>query len=99
MVPFCYDFNKNDIISQKRLLLKYVGIVIGLVLGLYGMWRIDFVLYEGMNYFGKYVFFALFNLFVLWLFYFFYKRFDGWLKISMPVLLGVVILLVSLKLV
>jgi len=77
--------------------LKYIGLIIGLVLGAVGMYRIDSVLYEGLNYFGKYVFFAMFNLFVLSLFFYFYKRFEGKLKIFMPILLGVVILLIGVK--
>jgi len=77
--------------------LQYIGLIVGVVLGLIGLYKIDYVLYEGMNYFGKYVFFAVFNLFVLWLFWFFYKRFDGKLKIFMPILLGVVILLIGVK--
>ena len=77
--------------------MKYIGLIMGLILGAVGMYRIDYVLYEGLNYFGKYVFFAMFNLFVLWLFWFFYKRFEGVLKIAMPLLLGVVLLLVGYK--
>jgi hypothetical protein len=79
--------------------LNYIGLIVGIILGAIGMYRVDYVLYEGLNYFGKYVFFASFNLFVLWLFWFFYKRFDGALKIAMPILFGLVLLLVGYKLV
>ncbi|WP_456489049.1 hypothetical protein [Caminibacter pacificus] len=77
--------------------MRYIGLIVGLVLGAVGMYKIDYVLYEGLNYFGKYVFFAMFNLFVLWLFWFFYKRFKGALQIAMPILFGLVLMLIGLK--
>ena len=77
--------------------MERLGLILGLIIGLYGLYKIDYILYEGLNYFGKYVFFTLFNLFVLYLFWFFYRRFSGYLKIIMPLLWGVVILLVGVK--
>jgi len=79
--------------------LRFIGILLGIVLGLYGLFRIDYVLYEGLNYFGKYVFFTLFNLFVLYVFWFFYKRFSGWVQPAIITLYGLVIFLISYKLV
>jgi len=77
--------------------MERLGLILGLIIGLYGLYKIDYILYKGLNYFGKYVFFTLFNLFVLYLFWFFYKRFSGYLKIIMPLLWGVVILLGGFK--
>jgi len=77
--------------------MERLGLILGLIIGLYGLYKIDYILYEGLNYFGKYVFFTLFNLFVLYLFWFFYKRFNGYLKIIMPLLWGAVILLGGFK--
>lgn len=77
--------------------MKYIGLIIGLILGLYGLFRIDSVLYEGLNYFGKYVFFALFNIFVLYFYWLFFKKFGGWLQIAMPILLGIILLLFGVK--
>jgi len=77
--------------------MERLGLILGLIIGLYGLYKIDYILYGGLNYFGKYVFFTLFNLFVLYIFWFFYKRFSGYLKIIMPLLWGVVILLVGVK--
>ncbi|MEO1924115.1 MAG: hypothetical protein ABGX25_06365 [Nautiliaceae bacterium] len=77
--------------------MNRLGLIIGLLAGLYGLYKIDYILYEGLNYFGKYVFFTFFNLFVIYLFWFFYKRFNGILQIIMPLLWGVVILLVGFK--
>jgi hypothetical protein len=79
------------------LVKNYIGLVIGLILGLYGLFRIDYILYEGLNYFGKYVFFFLFNAFVIYCFWFFYKKFEGWLKIAMPILFGIILLLIGVK--
>ncbi|GAB6045337.1 hypothetical protein JCM11957_09350 [Caminibacter profundus] len=79
--------------------MQYFGLIIGLILGIYGLVRIDYVLYMGLNYFGKYVFFGLFNIFTLYFFWFFYKKFSGWLQIVMPAIYGFIILLVSFKLV
>ena len=77
---------------------SHIGLVIGLIMGLYGLYRIDNILIKGLNYFGKYVFFGLFNIFCLYLFWFFYKRFEGYMKILMPLLFGIVLLLLGVKL-
>jgi len=79
-------------------LKSHIGLVIGLIMGLYGLYRIDNILIKGLNYFGKYVFFGLFNIFCLYLFWFFYKRFEGYMKILMPLLFGIVLLLLGVKL-
>ena len=79
--------------------MRIVGVIIGLLLGLYGLYRIDYVLFEGLNYFGKYVFFALFNIFVLYIFWFFYKKFSGYIQPAVIILYGLILLLISYKLV
>jgi hypothetical protein len=76
----------------------YIGLILGFFIGLYGLVKIDYVLYEGLNYFGKYVFFVLFNIFCLYLFWFFYKRFNGYLRILMPIMYGLVLMLLGVKL-
>jgi len=78
--------------------LQYIGLIIGIILGVIGLYKIDIVLIAGLNYFGKYVFFGLFHLFIIYMFYLSFKRFSGYMKILMPVFLGVIILLASFKL-
>ena len=78
--------------------MKYVGLIIGIILGAIGLYKIDIVLIAGLNYFGKYVFFGLFHLFIIYVFYLSFKRFEGVMKIVMPILIGFIIFLVSFKL-
>jgi len=78
--------------------LNYIGLIIGVILGLIGLYKIDIVLIAGLNYFGKYVFFTLFHLFIIYMYYLLFKKFSGYMKIVMPVLLGLIILLLSFKL-
>ncbi len=68
-----------------------IGLIIGLILGLYGLYRIDYILYLGLNYFGKYFFFALFNIFALYLFWFLYKKPKGKWKNIAPLIYGAVL--------
>ncbi len=85
-------------LSKGKNLKSYIGLVTGFIIGLYGLYRIDSILVKGLNYFGKYVFFGLFNVFCIYLFWFFYKRFDGYLKILMPLFFGFILLLLGVKL-
>jgi len=78
--------------------LSYIGLVIGIILGVIGLYKIDIVLIAGLNYFGKYVFFGLFHIFIIYMFYLSFKKFSGYMKILMPILFGFIILLVSFKL-
>ena len=48
--------------------------ILGIVLGLIGLYKLDLVLIAGLNYFGKYVFFGLFHLFVVYFYYLSYKK-------------------------
>ena len=54
--------------------MKKIFLIVGIVLGLLGLFRIDYTLYLGLNYFGKYVFFAFFNGFIIYLFWILYKK-------------------------
>jgi len=60
---------------------------LSLVLGLWGLKEIDFTLYEGLNYFGKYVFFAIFNIAIFYSFYYLYKQ-KPIIKIVGSIILG-----------
>ncbi|ACM92260.1 putative NADH dehydrogenase 5 [Nautilia profundicola AmH] len=77
--------------------MEKVGLIIGLFLTIFGMYKIDIVLIPTLDYFGKYVFFGAINIFVFWVEWFFYKRFDGLLRILMPFMFGLVILLIGVK--
>jgi hypothetical protein len=76
-----------------------IGLIVGIVLSLVGLYKIDSFLYPTLDYFGKYVFFTLMNIFSIWLVYLFFKSFNGFLKILMPTLMGGVVLLVGVKIV
>jgi len=54
--------------------MKKVIFIIGIILGLIGLYKIDTVLIAGLNYFGKYVFFGLFHLFIIYFYYLSYKK-------------------------
>ncbi len=73
--------------------MKYIGLIIGIVLGFIGIYKIDVVLIKGLNYFGKYVFFVIFHLFILYIYYFIYKKSEGRLKIILPIIFGMILLL------
>ena len=77
---------------------KYLGLIIGIVLGLIGLYKIDIILIAGLNYFGKYVFFGLFQLFIIYLYYLSFKKFKGKWKIIMPAILGVILLILGIVL-
>jgi hypothetical protein len=77
--------------------MEKTGLIAGLVLTIIGMVKIDMFLVPTLNYFGKYVFFAAFNIFVFWVEWVFYKKFKGYLKILMPLIWGAVILLLGVK--
>ncbi|WP_457560999.1 hypothetical protein [Caminibacter sp.] len=74
-----------------------IGLIIGLVIGLYGLFRIDYELYLGLNYFGKYVFFALFNIFIIYFYWFLYKKSKGAWKNIFPLIYGIFLLIVGLS--
>lgn len=77
--------------------MERIGLIIGLVLTIIGIVKIDMFLIPTLNYFGKYVFFAAFNIFVFWVEWVFYKKFGGLMKIIMPAVFGLIILLIGVK--
>ncbi len=79
--------------QKKAFYLKYLGLIIGIVLGIIGLYKIDLVLIAGLNYFGKYVFFGLFHIFIFYFYYLSFVKFKGKLKIIMPIILGLILLL------
>ena len=68
-----------------------ISLIVGLILGMIGLYKIDMVLIEGLNYFGKYVFFILFQLFILYLYYLSFIKTKGVIKIISPVILGLIL--------
>ncbi|MEO1958940.1 MAG: hypothetical protein ABGX23_05250 [Nautiliaceae bacterium] len=75
--------------------MQRIGLLVGLLLVIIGLYRIDLLLYKTLDYFGKYVFFGLFNIMSLFLVFYFYKKFDGILKITMPLLFGLIVALIG----
>ncbi|NPA11107.1 MAG: hypothetical protein GXO62_02580 [Epsilonproteobacteria bacterium] len=74
-----------------------IGLIIGLMLGIYGLFKIDYILYLGLNYFGKYVFFGLFNIAVVYIFLVLYENLKGALRIVAPVVFGIILLYIGVK--
>ena len=66
-----------------------LGLIVGEVLVLVGLFYIDKFLIPTLDYFGKYVFFVLFNIMTIYLVYTF-RRYK-----FMPIVIGVIILLVG----
>ena len=79
--------------------MEKTGLIIGLILTIIGMYNIDKFLIPTLDYFGKYVFFATFNFFVFWILWIFYRKFNGFLKTIMPLMFGIIILLIGVKIV
>jgi len=77
--------------------MNKTGLIVGLVLTILGIYKIDMILIPTLNYFGKYIFFIAFNIFVFWVLWIFYKKFNGNLKILMPLIWGAVIQLLGVK--
>jgi len=76
--------------------MKYIGLIVGIVLGIIGLYKIDIILIAGLNYFGKYVFFGLFHLFLVYVYYISFVKFKGKLKIIMPVVLGLILFVLGI---
>jgi hypothetical protein len=79
------------------------GLIIGLILAIIGLYYIDenILLSFELNqskWFGRYVFFVAFNILVLWVLWVFYQKFKGVLKITMPLLFGIIVLFIGIKL-
>jgi hypothetical protein len=83
--------------------MNKLGLIIGLILSIIGMYFIDrnILLSFELNHskwFGRYVYFIAFNVLVLWVLWIFCKKFRGILKILMPLLFGIIILFIGVKL-
>jgi hypothetical protein len=77
--------------------MEKVGLIVGFILTIIGMIKIDIFLIPTLDYFGKYVFFGVINIFVFWMLIVFYKKFRGVLQIVMPIVFGVIIMLIGVK--
>jgi len=75
------------------------GFIIGFLLTAFGLYKIDMFLLPTLDYFGKYVFFVAINIFALWVLVMFYKKFENYLKTAMPILYGLLIMLIGVKIV
>jgi hypothetical protein len=83
--------------------MNKLGLIIGVVLSIIGLYFIDkniLISFElnHSKWFGRYVFFAAFNVLILWTVWIFYRKFSGILKITMPLLFGIIILFIGVKL-
>ena len=83
-------------------MMNTIGLIIGLILTIIGIYYIDknILLSFELNqskWFGRYVFFVAFNILVVWVEWVFYKKFSGILKITMPILFGIIILFIGVK--
>ncbi len=77
--------------------MEKIGFLIGLIIGLYGLYKIDLTLIAGLNYFGKYVFFTLFQLFIIYLYYLCFKKLKGWKSAAASLLLGIILFYGGIK--
>jgi len=75
--------------------LDKLALIIGIILGVIGLYKIDIVLIAGLNYFGKYVFFTLFHLFIIYAYYYSFKKLNFKLKLIMPIIIGAVLLILG----
>lgn len=73
-----------------------IGLIIGFILTSIGMYKIDKFLIPTLDYFGKYVFFIILNIFIFWSVWIAYK-FNEKLKIVMPIFIGVVIMIIGIN--
>jgi len=71
-------------------MMNKAGFIVGVVLGIIGLYKIDMFLIPTLDYFGKYVFFGLINFFIVYLYYVAYKKF--W---YVSVLIGTLLLIFS----
>ena len=96
-VSFFSRFYQKWYNNAKRLYVKKIGFIIGLILGIIGLYKIDMTLIVGLNYFGKYVFFVLFQLFIIYLYYFSFKKLKGWKSTAASLVLGAILFYGGIK--
>ena len=77
--------------------MNKLGLITGVILAVIGIYFIDknillsFEMTQS-KWAGRYIFFAAYHILILWVLYALYKKFEGILKILMPLLFGGVIL-------
>jgi len=76
--------------------VEKIGLIIGFILASIGMYNIDKFLIPTLDYFGKYAFFIIFNVFIFWSLWISYK-FNKKLKIIIPIFIGVLVLIVGIS--
>ena len=76
--------------------MEKIGLIIGFILASIGMYNIDKFLIPTLDYFGKYAFFIIFNVFIFWSLWISYK-FNKKLKIIIPIFIGVLVLIVGIS--
>ena len=76
--------------------MEKIALIIGFILTSIGMYEIDKFLIPTLDYFGKYIFFIILNIFIFWSLWISYKL-SGKLKIVMPIFIGVVILMIGIN--
>jgi len=78
--------------------LDKLALILGIILGIIGLYKLDIVLIAGLNYFGKYVFFVLFHLFIIYAYYYSFKKFNFKFKLIMPIIIGIILLILGMRL-
>ena len=76
--------------------MEKIGLIIGFILTSIGIYKLDKFLIPTLDYFGKYVFFIMLNLFIFWSLWISYK-FNKKLKIVMPIFIGGVIFIIGIN--
>jgi len=81
--------------------MNKLGLITGLILAVAGIYFIDknILLSFEMNHSkwaGRYIFFAAYHILIFWVLYVLYKKFEGILKILMPLLFGGFILFLGI---
>ncbi len=77
--------------------MEKISLILSFLLVGAGIFKLDFFLIPTLDYFGKYVFFVMINIFVFWVCYQFFRYFKGTLRIVMPLLYGLIICLLGVK--
>jgi len=98
---FLLNFIKSGIIIQifyRRLgeRMEKIVLILGTILTSIGMYKIDKFLIPTLDYFGKYAFFIIFNIFIFWSLWISYKL-SSKLKMVMPIFIGAVILIAGIS--
>jgi len=76
--------------------VEKLGLIIGFILTTIGIYKIDKFLIPTLDYFGKYIFFIILNIFIFWSLWISYKL-SGKLKIVMPIFIGGIIFIIGMN--